>query len=93
VIDIDTTELPTAEELEAWDGQNYASALRHDLSCEQYNPSFRQLLHVAYKIAAEMGSHFLNALTEYENIIARNVSENILERHIRPVFLGDTLKP
>jgi hypothetical protein len=93
VIDIDTVELPTVEEVGEWDGQRFASALRHDPSCEQYNRSLRQLLHVGYKIAAEMGPGFLNALDTYEDIIARNVSENIFERHIRPVFLRNTLKP
>jgi hypothetical protein len=88
VIDIDTAELPTAEEVDKWDGQSFASALRHDQSCEQYNPNFRQLLHVAYKIAAEMGTRFTNALHRHETIIARNVSENIYERHIKPVFIG-----
>jgi len=87
VIDIDTAELPTAKEVESWDGQRFASALRHDPSCEQYDPSFRQLLHVAYKVAAEMRTRFLEALDTYEDIIARNVSENILERHIRPIFM------
>ena len=87
VIDIDTTALPTPEEVDAWDGPHYASALRHDISCEQYNPSFRQLLHVAYKIAAEMGTRFTDALVKYEDIIALNVSENIVERHVRPVFM------
>ncbi len=93
VIDIDTTELPTVEEVDAWDGQSYASALRHDPTCEQYNPSLRQLLHVGYKIAAEMGPRFLSALDRYEAVIARNVSENVFERHIQPVFLRNTLKP
>jgi len=88
VIDIDTAELPTAGEVEKWDGQSFASALRHDQSCEQYNPNFRQLLHVAYKIAAEMGTRFTNALHRHEAIIARNVSANIYERHIKPVFIG-----
>ena len=88
VIDIDTAELPTAEEVDKWEGQSFASALRHDQSCEQYNPNFRQLLHVAYKIAAEMGTRFTNALHRYEAVIARNVSENIYERHIKPVFIG-----
>jgi len=87
VIDIDTAELPTAEQVETWDGQSFASALRHDQSCEQYNPNFRQLLHVAYKIAAEMGTRFSNALDKHEDIIAQNVTENIYERHIRPLFI------
>ena len=87
VIDIDTAELPTAEQVDTWDGQSFASALRHDQSCEQYNPNFRQLLHVAYKIAAEMGTRFSDALDRHEAIIAQNVAENIYERHIRPVFM------
>ena len=87
VIDIDTAELPTTEEVDEWDGLSFASALRHDQSCEQYNPNFRQLLHVAYKIAAEMGTRFSDALDKHEAIIAQNVAENIYERHIRPVFM------
>jgi len=47
----------------------------------------RQLLHVAYKIAAEMGDDFLNALEKYEKTIAENVTENIYERHIKPIFM------
>jgi len=87
VIDIDTAELPTEEEVDKWDGLTFASALRHDQSCGQYNPNFRQLLHVAYKIAAEMGTRFTNALDGHEDIIAQNVAENIYERHVRPVFM------
>jgi hypothetical protein len=89
VIDIDTAELPTAEQVDKWDEQSFVSTLRHDQSCEQYNPSFRQLLHVGYKVAAEMGTRFLNALEKHEEIIAQNVAENIYERHIRPVFMED----
>ena len=87
VIDIDPAKLPTAQEVDKWDGQSFASALRHDQSCEQYNPSFRQLLHVAYKIAAQMGTRFSDALDKYEEVIAQNVTENIYERHIRPIFM------
>ncbi len=87
VIDIAREKLPTAQEVDKWDGEKFASALRHDQSCEQYNPNFRQLLHVAYKIAAEMGTRFSDALKKHENIIAENVTENIYERHIRPLFI------
>lgn len=87
VIDIDRAKLPTAQEVDTWDGERFASVLRHDQSCEQYNINFRQLLHVAYKVAAEMGIRFSNALDKYEDIIAENVTENIYERHIRPVFM------
>ncbi len=86
VIDIDTAMLPTAEEVDDWNGDKFASALRHDQSCEQYNLHFRQLLHVGYKIAAEMGTRFTGALQRHRGVIVQNVSENIYERHIKPVF-------
>ncbi len=89
VIDIDREKLPTAQEVDKWDGERFASALRHDQSCEQYNLNFRQLLHVAYKVAAEMGARFSDALDKHEDIIAQNVTENIYERHIRKLFMED----
>jgi len=89
VIDIDPAKLPSAQEVEAWDGETFAPTLRHEQSCPNYNPSFRQLLHVGYKVAAEMGPRFLGALQEYEEVIAEHVTTNIYARHIRPLFLGD----
>jgi hypothetical protein len=87
VIDIDKAQLPPPEVVEQWSREEYANALRHDQSCDRYNASFRQLLHVGYKIAAEMGAQFLRALEEYEETIAENVTQNIYERHIRPIFV------
>jgi hypothetical protein len=87
VIDIDRAKLPSPQDVEKWDEERYAAALRHDKSCEDYNPNFRQLLHVGYKVAAEMGHSYLDALEKYEDIIAQNVTENIYERHIKPVLL------
>ena len=87
VIDIDPAKLPSAQEINKWDGQQFAAALRHDQSCPGFNPNLRQLLHVGYKIAAEMGTRFTDALDKYEQTIAANVTENIFERHIKPLFL------
>jgi hypothetical protein len=87
VIDIDIEQLPSPEQVNSWDGKAFVAALHHNQSCENYNPNFRQLLHVAYKIAAEMGAHFLEALDKYEDIIAHNVTENIYERHINPLIM------
>ena len=87
VIDIDRAQLPAADEVAAWDGPTFASTLRHDPTCGRYNASFRQLLHVGYKVAAEMGSRFREALETYEETIAEHVTTNIYERHIRPLFL------
>jgi len=88
VIDIDRAKLPAPEAVDRWDEEAFASALRHNQSCERYDLNFRQLLHVAYKIPAEMGQRYLDALHKYEDIIAQNVTENILERHIKPLFMG-----
>jgi len=87
VIDIDQAKLPKVQEINSWDGRQFAAALRHDQACPQFNPNLRQLLHVGYKIAAEMGSRFTDALDKYEETIAANVTENIYERHIKPLFL------
>jgi hypothetical protein len=86
VIDINKGKLPSPEDVDRWSGEEFADTLRHEQGCDKYNPNFRQLLHVAYKVAAEMGADYLNALEKYERIIAQNVTENIYERHIKPVF-------
>jgi len=86
VIDIDTSRLPAAETVAAWTGEQFAAALRHDASCEAYNPHVRQMLHVAYKVAAEMGGRFLDALDAFAEAIAPGVTENVCARHIRAVF-------
>ena len=87
VIDIDAARLPSKQEVSGWSGRQFADALKHDPSCAAYNQHFRQLLHVGYKIAAEMGGRFTDALKKHEAIIAPLVTENLYERHIRPVFL------
>ena len=87
VIDINPAKLPSAREINKWNGQQFAAALRHDQACPGFNPNLRQLLHVGYKVAAEMGTRFTDALDKYEQTIAAYVTENIFERHIRPLFL------
>jgi len=88
VIDIDDAKLPKPQEVDGWTSQQYTSALRHDQSNPAYNPSFRQLLHVGFKVAAKMGPRYLSALEANEDVIAKNVTENLFERHIKPLFLG-----
>ncbi|GAO30173.1 tagaturonate epimerase family protein [Geofilum rubicundum] len=53
VIDIDESQLPTAEEVKVWSNEDFANALRHIPGHPQYNPNLRQLVHVGYKLAAE----------------------------------------
>ncbi len=88
VIDIDPAKLPAPEAVARWTSEEFTSALRHDQANEAYNPSFRQLLHVGFKVAAKMGSRYLHALEANGEIVAKNVTENLFARHIGPVFLG-----
>lgn len=86
VIDISPERLPTVREVEAWNSEQFASALRHDQRCPAYNPHFRQLMHVAFKIAAKFGAEYTQALEEHREIIARNVTSNLWDKHIKPLF-------
>jgi hypothetical protein len=87
VIDIDPAKLPTPQSVNGWSSEQYVNALRHDQKCPEFNPSLRQLLHVGFKIAAKKGNSYLDLLDEYKVEISRNVTENLFERHIRPLFL------
>ncbi len=86
VIDIDPAKLPEPSEVAAWTSEDYTAALRHDPACPRFNPNLRQLLHVGFKIAAKMGQRYLRVVEECEETISRNVTENLLARHIRPIF-------
>jgi hypothetical protein len=88
VIDINPAKLPSAEEVRGWSSQQYTSALRHVEGDPAYNDSLRQLLHVGFKIAAKMGPRYISLLEANEPVIAKNVTENLFDRHIAPVFLG-----
>jgi hypothetical protein len=88
VIDIDTAKLPSPDEVRNWTSEQYTSALRHVQSNPAYNSSLRQLLHVGFKVAAKMGRRYLDLLEANESVIAKNVTENLYNRHIAPVFLG-----
>ena len=88
VIDIDRAALPSSEAVSRWDGAAFAKAVRHDPACPFYNPSLRQLLHVGYKVAAEMGNRYLDALEKYADAIGLGVTDNLYHQHVCPLFLG-----
>jgi hypothetical protein len=88
VIDIDPEKLPAPSVVAQWMSTQFTSALRHDPHSPAYNPSLRQLLHVGFKIAAKMGDQYIRLLESNEKVIAKNVTENLYDRHIAPVFLG-----
>ena len=90
VIDIDRRKLPTSETVQDWNSEQFVSALRHDPNCPAFNADLRQLLHVAYKIAAKLGDRYSKLLKECEPVIAKNVTENLYDRHLKPLFAHQT---
>ncbi len=87
VLDIDVEKLPLSQEVQQWTSARFVNSLRHIQAEKHYNLNFRQLLHVGYKIAAEMGVVYQDALIRFEESIAPNVTENLYTRHIVPLFL------
>jgi hypothetical protein len=88
VIDIDDAKLPSVEVVNGWNAMQFTGALRHDQSNPAFNPSFRQLLHVGFKVAAQMGDRYLKMLRACEADVSRNVTTNLYERHLKPLFLN-----
>ena len=86
VIDVDVKALPSPEEVEKWDADTFARTLRHNQADPLYNPSFRQLIHVSYKIAAELGDEYYPALEKHTDVIGDQITANLGERHIARLF-------
>jgi hypothetical protein len=86
VIDIDESKLPASNEVDGWDGEKFASTLRHIPDHPDYNPGFRQLIHVGYKVAAEYANVYISMVRRNEEIVAKQVTENIYDRHLKRLF-------
>jgi hypothetical protein len=87
VINIDFGKLPDPNQVRAWSSEQFVRALRHDPRCPEFNANFRQLLHVGFKVAAQMGPRYFDLLSAFEPSISKNVTENLYRRHIKPLFL------
>ena len=86
VIDIDGSKLPAIEEVNSWNSEKYQNTLRHIPGHPDYNANFRQLIHVAYAVASELGKEYTDLLEKYEDIVGGCVEENIYERHLKRLF-------
>lgn len=86
VIDIDIAQLPQPAEASVWSSAQWVAALTHDPQNAAYNANVRQLLHVGFKVAAQMGDRYLGALRANQEVIAQCVTHNLLERHMKPLF-------
>ncbi len=88
VIDIDRSQLPAADVVNGWTGPQLASAVRHIPGHPEFNANIRQLLHVSFKLAAKAGTRYTDLLKANEAIVAKNVIENLYDRHLHPLFVG-----
>ncbi len=86
VIDIHKENLPDPKTVEGWSSTKFANSLRHIPDHPDYDPEFRQLIHVGYKVAAEFGDTYLNMVKAHEEIISQQVYENFYDRHIKRLF-------
>ncbi|HEX5222803.1 MAG TPA: tagaturonate epimerase family protein [Verrucomicrobiae bacterium] len=89
VIDIDRARLPSAATVSQWTSEQYVNALRHEQSCKEFNPHVRQLLHVGFKIAAKKGARYLDLVRAHHAVVAKNVTGNLFDRHIKAIFLSN----
>jgi hypothetical protein len=87
VIEIDRDKLPSSSTVERWTATDFVRRLRHDQSCPDYDVNLRQLVHVAFRLAAEMGGEWRAAQDAAREIAGRCVTENLYDRHIRPLFV------
>jgi hypothetical protein len=88
VINIDKHQLPAPAQVATWNSEQFAEALRHEPLCRNYNPHLRQLMHLGFKIAAEMAPQMAELRRECQNTIEENVTKNLYARHIQPLFFG-----
>ena len=86
MIDIDPATLPLPAEVEHWNGEKFAATLRNIPGHPDYHPGFRQLIHVGYKVAAEMGDEYLSMVRNNREVVGEQVTINIYDRHLCRLF-------
>lgn len=86
VIDINFIDLPLPGKVDQWDPEKFANTLRHIPGHPDYDPNFRQLIHVGYKIAAEYANIYTHHIMANADLIGQQVYENIYNRHIKRLF-------
>jgi tagaturonate epimerase len=86
VIDINISKLPPKAEVAKWSGEKMADSLRHVPGNKDYNSNIRQLIHVAYKLAAMNMTEYFKLLEANEKTVSQCVYENVYNRHICRMF-------
>ena len=86
VIDIEKDKLPSVKEVEQWTGEKLANTLCHIPYHPDYDPNFRQLIHVSFKLAAEYGNEYFDMIKAHKEIVGKQVTVNLYDRHIKRLF-------
>jgi hypothetical protein len=86
VIDIKKSSLPSKQEVSQWNSARFSDSLKHVPGNSDYNPNMRQLVHVAYKLAALQMKDYFRLLDKNEQIVSKCVYENIFNRHLCRLF-------
>ena len=86
VIEIKVSSLPSKFEVSDWNSNKFSDTLKHIPGNSDYNPNMRQLMHIAYKLAALQMKDFIRLLEANEQTVSNCVYENIYNRHICRLF-------
>ena len=86
VIDINISKLPSKKVVSGWTSKKFAGSLRHDQDNKDYDPNMRQLVHVAYKLAALQMDEYFHLLDSNKKIVSECVYDNMYKRHISRLF-------
>jgi hypothetical protein len=86
VIDIKVSSLPSKQQVYEWNSDKFSDSLTHTPGSPDYNPDMRQLIHVAYKLAAIRKNDYFRLLAKNEQTVSKCVYENIYNRHICRLF-------
>lgn len=86
VVDIEIHKLPPVGVVRAWSSADFVGALAHNAEHAAYDCQFRQFMHVSFRIAAEMGARYTEAVKANRSLIGRRVFENLYRRHLMPLF-------
>jgi hypothetical protein len=82
VIDIKIISLPSKQDVSGWNSKKFSNSIKHIPGNPDYNPNMRQLIHVAYKLAALQIEEYFRLLEKNEEAVSKCVFENIYKRHI-----------
>jgi hypothetical protein len=88
VVSINPARLPRTDAVDQWSSAQFVGALEHNAANPLFNDTFRQFIHISFRIAAEMGATYTDALDAHAGTIGGYVTRNLLERHLKPLFLN-----